>query len=333
MKIKQLIPALMLLTLPTNTFCEITARDLYVAAVTAVAASLATVTSTVYYLESHHPAALEREKLRIEQEAVKKKEAVELAAKQKAENLANQEQHTRHQLLKVMHTYQQELEALRAGSLKKKIAEIIKAKHNDNRMPLSVYHAKLMNDLQTLQANEHYAPEAITADYHNIIDRLHDILHQYNLLHGQDLQAEQTAAEQKRKTDEADQRKVEKEQLEIQKLRTEIENQKHLDHVLSRVEDLEHKILFHARANTDQCNTISQILSKQGQEITTLKETMKSNNDFVKANHALIINMLEKIIKKKKEDKNPGPQPRYPAPPAYNPQANGHMPAPSAPPM
>ena len=91
-----------------------------------------------------------------------------------------------------------------------------------------------------------------------IIDRLHDILYQHNLLHGQDLQTEQATAEQKRKIDEADQRKVEKEQLEIQKLRTEIENQKRLDHMLSRIEDFEHKILFHARANTDQCDAISQ---------------------------------------------------------------------------
>ena len=57
------------------------------------------------------------------------------------------------------------LMALKSGSLKKKITDIIKAKHNDNRMPLSVYHAKLTADLQALQANEHYAPETIKTEY------------------------------------------------------------------------------------------------------------------------------------------------------------------------
>lgn len=336
---------------------KITPRDIKIGGtVGSVASLLGYLVSSTY---NHY--ALERTKFQID---LQKKEKAEHEAKQKELLIQNS-----HKLFdRITKEYKKEFslpEMEQPEAYKKTILTCILSKFNDTAQPFSSYFKKMDHDLQELTQQSVAVPER-EQERKKQIEQLEQLKATCNLLFGDALKNEQTRTDALARTAQEQQRKKEKEDLEMQRLRRDhqFEEQKKV----LELEKLQAKISYyklHHPALVQEITALKQAIKNQekhapswayefttaikevahkqtllNNEVTTLKKNIDALNSHVAKKYTMTKALKEEAEKNKKsEHQAPQQPPAYTSyapvepPPSFNSETTSYMPTPSAPPL
>ncbi len=325
---------------------SLSGRDIGIGLSGLAAGIIGTAVAASYY----HPAALEKLKFEQEQAEKKKRELVEQIQKEQLNAIELQKVRAENLILQIQHTYGDEFEKLRKEKLTEKDAllTIIKENCGMKDMPLNQYYAQLVQNLEALKIAENILTAEKQQERLRVLGNLERILKVYNSLIAEKAKIEKDAAENRRKNEESEQRKVEKEQLELHVLRLRADaiktKQQKLTSIIEKTDAVYNKLTADSIRNAEHSNELIGVVNvlrvSQAQHAQEFIQAIKKNHERTETLFAGLFRLIDQARQYVnhlvgQQQQTPISQP----PPPYSPeyvkqiQAQQALPAPSAPPM
>lgn len=312
---------------------SITGRDIGIGAVAGLGMLAVGIIGTSYY----HPAALEKLKLEQANEEKKKKELADQAEKDRKQAIEMKKLQALNLLLNIKHTYTDEFERIKKEKLHEKdnLLTIIRENYGMQDMPLNQYYTQLVTNIESLKYAENVLPAESQQERLTFVTNLERVFKVYNNQISDKAKQEKDIAENKHQCKEAEQRKIEKEKLDAQKLRLEIDTAKSIPQELNRLSE-------HANEAALKFSEIGSLIHHLKAAVARLAQEFKQTTTKNQEKTELLIDQVRQYISHlidQQQQKAAAPQQAPPPPynPAYMQQIQAQLPipfpAPSAPPM
>lgn len=322
--------AFLLLIIGINTHAEfkINTHDLVVGGIS-LGAGLAIAAVGSHYW---HPAAAARARIEAEQEDKRVKEQKEREEKQKAEAVEKDRVRATIEFTKSRQEYDLEINELQKqhGLSREKFIAIVKGKHTSNLSRFKDYYESLINNIKYLHSISVLLSADERAQLENFTADLKKLKKEFNLKLTEDIRAEEEDAKRAKRHEQAELRRIEREELENKKLRGEVEAQKMVKEIHEAVKNFPQEMQTIVRreiANSDnKANLQFTAVTRQlNLMMETIKEAIAAGNaQFANRLSALFIKELEKAkntVQAAMQNQAAQPVIVSQAPPPFNPAA------------
>jgi hypothetical protein len=298
--------------------------------------------STYKWSTYHHPAALQKKKLELEyaerqrkeQQALEEKKLIEQREeneRKKAREAQLKHLEAQQQVAAIHHTYADEMQQLETLHDKEKFYAIIKAKNGNEQYLLEHYFQKLTHDIHTLRFCETNILDGAEKQGHQqLLEVLEKIRRTFNTALSDIYKHEQETAKKFKLQQEAIQRIVQKEKLELEELESRIAANKsktHKNNSLPQIkEDLHHVknlVLSIAQISSETQHMQGKLYNQQVDQINNFLQKFRTDIDAsikdtaqkkaLERELAEIKNLLEQIQKAKNVIVYPTATPAVPA--------------------
>lgn len=289
----------------------------------AVAAGALGATIAGFYL---HPAAAERARIEAKQENKRFQEQKDRESRQKAEIEERDRRNAHITLHKLLHKYTQEIDALQAQRLSREaLKKFVKSNHTSPYSRFKDYCDTLTADTNLAHAISVLVSPDEKKQANLFISQLVELAHTINLELSEDIHAEQEEAKRIKRHEQAEQHRIEREELENKKLKGEVEAQTTVKNIYELVKAIKH--------DTDLSKQAEKRTDFQLTEITRqLKLAVETIETAIAAGNAQFANRLASLLqkeigdaKKVVQDVLQNQSAVQQAPPPYNPAAIAAM--------
>ncbi len=245
----------------------------YVSGAAAVGAIGASIASNYW-----HPASLERAKLEAAQEDKRIQEQKERELKTIVEQEEKERTKASIAFAKLRQEYAQEINALHdtTGLDRNRLSTIVKSKQSIYTSRFKDYYQTLTADINLLHTLGALLNPSEKAAQVNLVTRLEEIKHIFNLKLNEEINAEQEEARRAKRQEESERRRVEREELELQARRGEVEAQKNIKKIseathviLQKLDTLDQRMVsaqknqeFEASALRKQINLLADVFKE-----------------------------------------------------------------------
>lgn len=245
----------------------------YIAGAATISAIITTVASCYW-----HPAAAERARIEAEQEDKRNKFAQDKAVQEKQEKDMQEKAKAHIALHQLIHSYNLETHALLHKDLAKNRDQFQAIINNKQSSPLTCfqeYRSTLKSDIEKLsKLSILLSPEEKVLQV-TLLTQLHKVMHAFNTIFTKDIYDEEVKLKRLERLEQAEQRKIKREEVEIKKLHGEVE----------------------AQQNTKEIKESVALLRKEVDIIRAEVGAIKKNNDLEFSSIHKLINALSETFK------------------------------------